>query len=400
MATATFQGMAYPVGNHYGRDMAFNPPLPANVQVTATLFVNSDPANPNNQTISYTGTASPAGLFTAAQGVLPLNFTAPGEYRAKVLATYTDTKGNLWVGSMTHAGVVYDPATTILARGKKIQVGNQYLERGDTGLEGYTDPDGTTHLQHINFPWNAGDVLLIASEGQASNKIEPVLTWDNQATSLPYNTAMQPIGRSNVKLNTSNGLSPHMFPEYITDWQYYYAGAPRPGLMGHFLVADDGTRAPYWPTSMINFGGQINGSSNGDVPGDIYRLIGGVALRNHSQTPLYAGYLASAFLLPAGSDNNRVIQAGAEDLQGPFNLKGRVFLVGTRPGMTYQTGTVFGPAVQIDPILPVTVNFTLSYPDGRQVSTSGTGDSTGSFAGTKWTLDIPGIYHYYLSADW
>ena len=398
LATATFQGMPYAVGNHYGRDMAFNPPLPADVTVTATEFVNSDPTQ--TQTVTFSGKATPAGVFTAAQGLQPLNFTEPGEYLAKVHAQYTDSNGILWVAAMTHAGVVYPIDTPIAAHGKKLQVGSQYLERGDTHLEGYIAPDGTEHLEHINFPWYSGDVLLIASEGQAANKIEPVLTWDTAGVGLPYDTAIQPIGKSNVRLATSNGLSPHMFPEYITSWQYFYGAAPRPGMMARFIVAEDGTRAPYWPISPNSFGGQINSTANGDLPGDIYRLIGGVVLRNQGQAPLYAGYISSGFLLPRGSNNNRVVAAGSEDLNGPFNLTGRVFLVGTRPGMTYPTGTSFGPAVQIDPILPVNITFTLDYPDGRTVSTSGTGDSTGSFAGTKWTLDIPGIYKFHLAADW
>ena len=32
MATATFQGMAYPVGNRYGRDIGFAPAVPADVE--------------------------------------------------------------------------------------------------------------------------------------------------------------------------------------------------------------------------------------------------------------------------------------------------------------------------------------------------------------------------------
>src|SRR5574340_92950 len=118
---------------------------------------------------------------------------------------------------------------------------------------------------------------------------------------------MRGIGLTNVRLQTSNGYSPHLFPEYITDWMYFYAGAPRPGFMGRFLIGEDGTRAPYWPTSNTNFGGQINATSNGDAPGTIYRLIGGVVLRNKGQSPLYAGYMANAVILPKGSNNNRVI---------------------------------------------------------------------------------------------
>jgi len=399
MATATFQGQAYPVGNHYGRDMAFNPPLPADVTVSATLFPYSDPAAAIN--IAYSGKASIGGVFTAAQGLKPLNFTLPGEYCAKVLARYTDANGVLWMSTMRHAGVVYDPAANLVARGKKVDLGGgKLVDRGDTKTEGYTDASGVQVLQHINFPFNSGDVLLIASDGLGDNKIEPVLSYDYKDRPLPYDTGMQPIGLTNVVIKTSNGLSPHMFPEYITDWQYYYGGAPRPGFMGRFLVADSGTRAPYWPTSNNNFGGQINAAPNGDTSGDIYRLIGGVVVRNQGQPAQYAGYLSSAFLLPGGTNHNRVIAAGSEDVQGPYHLSGRVFLVGTRPGMTYEVGTVWGPAVQIDPVVPANLTFELEYPDGRRMITSGAGDGTGSWAGDKWTLDVPGIYKFHLSGDW
>jgi hypothetical protein len=205
-----------------------------------------------------------------------------------------------------------------------------------------------------------------------------------------------------VQIKTSNGYSPHLFPEYITDWQYFYAGAPRPGFMGRFLVSEYGTRAPYWPTSNTNFGGQINATGNGDAPGEIYRLLGGVVIRNKGQTPLYAGYMANAFILPKGSQNNRVIAPGSEEILGSTGEKARVFLaMNARPGMVYDQGTTFAPALQIDPMVPISITFTMYYPDGRQVVAAGTGDATGSFAGKdRWTLDVPGVYRYTIESDW
>ena len=128
MATATFQGQAYPVGNRYGRDMAFAPAVPADVSVTATLYVNSDPTI--TRTVSYRGKASPGGVFGAAQGMVPLVFDAPGEYHAQVLATYTDQDGHLWVSTMRHAGVVYPEDSAIVARGKKLTVDGKLVDRG------------------------------------------------------------------------------------------------------------------------------------------------------------------------------------------------------------------------------------------------------------------------------
>jgi hypothetical protein len=400
LATATFQGVAYPVGNRYGRDLAFSPAVPADVQVDAVLYPSSDRDAP--LTMSCQGKASPGGVFGSAQGALPLNFTAPGEYAAHILATYTDPEGHLWVSTMRHAGVVYPTDTSIAARGKKINIGSKYVERGETRFEGYVEPDGDQHLVHINFPFRSGDVLLMASEQQSANKIEPVLTYEDLAQPFPYDPAkFTALGASNLKIRTSNGLSPHMFPEYITDWAYYYGSAPRPGFMSRFLVGEHGVRAPYWPLSPNSFGGQISASSNGDLPGDIYRLLGGVVVRPAGGPARYAGYMSSAFILPKGTNNNRIVAAGAEDVLSSTGEKGRFILVGFRPGMVLETGTSWAPAVQIDPIVPAAMTFTLRYPDGRLVTAQGTGDASGSWAGSaRWTLDLPGVYRYWLEGEW
>ena len=400
MATATFQGMAYPVGSKYGRDIGFAPAVPADVSVDAVLYVNSDPNEARR--VTFSGTATPGGIYGAAQGAKQLPLDAPGEYHARILARYTDKDGTLWVCAMRHAGVVYPEDSPIVARGKKVKVGTELRDRGETNFEGYAEEAGDTkHLAHLNFPYQSGDVLLIASDGQGTNKIEPVLNYEYKEKPAPYDPRLVGVGVSNLRLATANGYSPHLFPEYITTWAYFYGGAPRPGFMSRFLVAEDGTRAPYWPTSPNSFGGQINASSNGDQPGDIYRLIGGVVLRKQGEAPLYAGYLSSAFLLPRGSKNNRVIAPGAEDVTGPNGGKARFFLVGLRPGMLYETGTAFAPAVQIDPILPAAIKFVLIYPDGRQVTAEGVGDRFGSFVGKdRWPLDMPGIYRYTLEATW
>lgn len=401
LATATFQGLSYAIGSTYGRDIAFSPPVPASVTVTATLYPGSDPTQAISST--WSGTASMGGVFGALQGSKTFALSAPGEYAAHILATYTDPGGTMWVCSMRHAGVVYDPNGPIVARGKKLDVNNQYLVQGNTMAEGWIDTTtGVEHLMHINFPYNPGDVLMIASDGQGADKIIPTMTYEFTANPQRNDAQLNGIGISNVQILTSNGYSPHMFPEYITDLVYYYGSAARPGFMGRFLVGETSIRAPYWPVSPNGFGAQINASPNGDSPGDIYRLMGGVVLRQKAAQPTYAGYIASAFLLPRGTGNNRVIPAGAEELTSSTGAIGRVFLVGPRPGMTYPVGTTFGASFQIDPILPVNISFTIKYPDGRTATTSGVSDPLqGTFSGPqKFLLDIPGIYQYTIDANW
>jgi hypothetical protein len=401
IATATFQGQAYNVGNRYGRDLQFNPPCAANVTIKASLYVNSDPTNVT--TIVCTGKATSGGLFTAMQGMKTLTFTAPGEYLATVTATYWDSQGALWVCAMTHAGVVYPLDSPIEAHGKKLTLRNGTLvDRGDRQWEGYMLPNGTYYLDHINFPYNQYDVLLIASDGNGSNKIEPVLTYRFVNSTAAYDSGLQSIGRSNLRIATSNGLSPQMFPEYITDKQYWYGSAPRPGFNSRFVVSTDNIRAPYWPTSPNSFGGEIGASSNGDLPGDIYRFLGGVVVKNKNQAQtLYAGYQANGFILAKGSNANRVIAPGSEDLPSPDGVPARFFLVSVRPGLVYPMGTGFRAVLQIDPVLPCDVRFTLIAPDNRSFVTAGKADSYGYFTGIDvWTLDQAGLWVYTLNATW
>ena len=400
LATATFQGQAYNVGNRYGRDMAFNPPVPADVIVKASLYVNSDPNNVS--TVVSMGKATSGGVFTSGQGLKPLPLTSPGEYFASVVATYWDSQGTLWVCAMRHAGVVYPLDSPIEAHGKKVTLRNgTIVDRGEQHWEGYTLENGTYVLDHINFPYNQYDVLLIASDGNGSNKIEPVLTYRMKNSTAAYNSTLQTIGRSNLQIKTSNGLSPEMFPEYIVDMQYYYGSAPRPGFNSRFIVSHDSIRAPYWPTSPNSFGGQISASSNGDLPGDIYRFLGGVVVRNNNQTPMYAGYQASGFILPRGTNNNRVIGPGDEDLPSPDGVSSRFFLVSVRPGMVYRVGDTFGAVLQIDPVVPCDVVFTLIAPNGTDLRTTGKGDQYGYFvASNRWTLDQPGVWTYTINAFW
>jgi hypothetical protein len=58
-------------------------------------------------------------------------------------------------------------------------------------------------------------------------------------------------------------------------------------------------------------------------------------------------------------------------------------------------------ALQIDPMIPLNISFTMTYPDGRQVVALGVSDAKGSFAGkTPCTHNQAGIYRYTIDSDW
>jgi hypothetical protein len=116
---------------------------------------------------------------------------------------------------------------------------------------------------------------------------------------------------------------------------------------------------------------------------------------------MYAGYQASAFILPKGTNNNRVIGPGDEDLPSPDGVPARFFLTPVRPGMVYQVGTTFGAVLQIDPVVPCDVRFTLTAPDNSTRVATGKGDQYGYFVATdKWALNQAGVWTYTVDATW
>ena len=77
----------------------------ADVTVTATLFPGSDAAKARS--ITYSGKATAAGIFGAAQGMQSFVLDAPGEYHAAILAKYTDAEGHLWICVMRHLSLIH-----------------------------------------------------------------------------------------------------------------------------------------------------------------------------------------------------------------------------------------------------------------------------------------------------
>lgn len=416
VATATFLGLSFPVGRPYGAPIAINPALAGEVSVDLQLFPAG--ALQHSKAFHCAGRTTEGGIFGPAEGMKSFPLTEAGEYLATIRAQATDSQGRLWLASLTHAGIVFSPDTNVEARGKKVRIGSMYAPRGETLFEGrvegglpplpangkYSKADLARFrfLDHLNYPWLSRDVLLISSEGQGANKIEPVLTFVRIGAPDDPKRGTLGIGYSELQLPAAEGgWDPFSHPELVRQkGGYWYASAPRPGFMSRFMVATNGVFAPYWPTSNTNFGGQVGASANGDMAGDIYRLLGGVVVPEAGGSPSLAGYLSSAFILPAGSVNNRIIAPGSEDLPGADGQPGRFFLVAVRPGSVYGLGTNFTPLLQIDPVMAARVHYELIAPSGRVFQTEGTGNMEGYFyAKDVWNLAEPGVWTYRLQAD-
>ena len=254
LATATFQGQPYPVGSTYGRDTQFNPAVPADVTVTASLYPDSSAALV--RTVTYAGKATAAGLFGAAQGMKSFPLDAPGEYHASLLATYTDGEGHLWVSTMRHAGVVYPEPSGVVARqeapgGNEIRRSRRHQFRRPPRSERRGPPPP----HHVPLSRRRR-----AAHGRRRVRHEQ----DRARAHVPECRATRPRGTRTsttwaVRTCASRprtGTRRTSIPSTSRRWRYYYGAAPRPGFMGRFLVGESTVRAPYWSLSPNSFGGQ------------------------------------------------------------------------------------------------------------------------------------------------
>ena len=101
-----------------------------------------------------------------------------------------------------------------------------------------------------------------------------------------------------------------------------------------------------------------------------------MVLRPQGNLPSSPDTRPAPFILPNGTNNNRIIGPGDEDLPSPDGKPARFFLVPTRPDLVYQQGTNFTAVLQIDPVVPFDVLFNLTAPDGSKRTAQG----------EKWTV--------------
>ena len=164
LATATFQGQPYPVGSTYGRDTQFNPAVPADVTVTASLYPDSSAARVRTLTYFRQGHGRGAVRRRAGHEVVPAR-------RARRVprqpARDLHRRGGPSVGQHDApcrrglSGAVGGRSRA--ARSSRWGRSTSIAARRSS--KGTSKPSGEDHLPHITFPYLAGDVLLMAAEG-------------------------------------------------------------------------------------------------------------------------------------------------------------------------------------------------------------------------------------------
>ena len=117
-------GTPLAVGDRFNPTLQFYPRVPADVELTFTLYPESDPAQAVVQT--FTGKANRFGYFSPDPAA-PL--PAHGEYRVDLQAIYTADDGTMYHGAMTWGGVVMTPPgqADLVAHGRRGLDSLQYI---------------------------------------------------------------------------------------------------------------------------------------------------------------------------------------------------------------------------------------------------------------------------------
>jgi len=427
-------GARYPAAAHV------NPPIPADVSIEVTYLPNSD--EERAVTRVFEGTANRFGHFTP-EGP-PLEMPEPGEYRSLVTARYVDARGMLWKACQASAGVVAEHTPELVLHGGRTYISPPAPDREHYGgwdryqldFEGgssYLDEELLSQFDHV-FPYYSGDTLFVATTYPFESVVGIVLSMEARNRNLArrlveaYNPSGEPLnyvttprwreptflpdgykfGEDNfgyyrisaehpdhlpILGANAEGLNPLLFTDDNRFEAYTYLSVIRPGFTVMSLAYSGSFMGPCWIVSPNPYGGQINTSPNGDLPGDIYRIMAGLVVKDlETGENHYDAYSAAISTLPPGSYATSVSAPGERplmvlnDREFPYSLgmdTSDVFMVGDDMRLG---GTVM-PPVSAD------ISITVTRPDGEQQVLAGRANRLGGFGAPEAVaVDEPGVY--------
>jgi len=439
-STPVKPGTNFLAGARFPASAHVNPPVPADVTVDVTYLPDSDPERAVSRT--YTGRANRFGHFKPSGP--PLQMPEPGEYRSLVTARFTDAGGTLWQASQASAGVVAEREPELVLHGGRTYISPPNPDLPDYGgfdryqldFEGgssYLDEELLSQFDHV-FPYHSGDTLFVATTYPFESVVGIVLSMEARTKELArrlvraynpegltYNYVTTPRWRTPVMLPdvfkfgednftyhriseqhadnlpilsaNADGLAPPVFPEGNTIEAYTYMSVVRPGFPVMSLAYTGSFMGPCWIVSPNPYGGQINTSPNGDLPGDLYRIMAGLVVkdlqtgRNH-----YDAYAAAISTLPAGSYSTSVSAPGDRPL---MILNGREFpySLGMDTSDVFMVGDDMMLGGTVMPPVAADVAITVTKPGGAQEVLQGRSNRLGGFAPPRpIPVDEPGAY--------
>jgi hypothetical protein len=439
-STPVKPGTNYLVGGAFPASAHINPPVPAEVSVAIHYFPNSDTDREIHRV--YGGQANRFGHFIPEKP--PMRFQEPGEYRSLLTARYVDERGTLWQGVQSSAGVIAPVEPELVLHGGKTFLSPPDPTKPDYGaFERYRSEfeGGSSYVQDellcqfdFIFPYHSGDTLHIATTYPFESVVGIVHSMEAKSRELAdrlvqalnpdgttFNFPLTPRRRKPVYLPdvfkfaednfayyriskehpdqfpvlsaNSDGLSPFQYPEGNELEAYGYVSVIRPGFPVMTLAYTGIFIGSCWIVSPNPYGGQINASPNGDLPGDLYRVMSGLVVKDRKTGKnYYDAYSASIVTLAPGSYSNSVTAPGTRPIVHS-NGRDLDYFIGMDTSESYLVGDRMMLGGTVMPSVEANVEFTVTKPDGTQEKLAGRTNRLGGFAPPRpIPIDQPGVY--------
>ena len=439
-STAVKPGTNFLVGARYPAVMDINPAVEADVTVDLKYVPNSDADRAIHYVIE--GKSTRWGYFEPDE--FPPAFEEPGEYFSLLTVKWTDQSGNLWLGLQSSGGVIAPVEPEVRLHGTRTSFFDPRAEMEQLGsFERYYEEfeGGSSFAEHSalsfydhTFPYYSGDVLYVPTTYPLESVIGPSLSmsaetdevrarfeelylkdgplepypYANRFRKLSYLPHVSKQSEDNFTYHTvepgvmdnlpvvpvsKSGYSPYAWPEDIELEAYTYLSVIRPGLPILSMAYAGNYMAPCWIISPNDYGYRFHSSPNGDLPEDLYRVMGGLVVRDHKTGKNYYDAYSSAIrILPPGSSYTAVQAPGEipmismsgrdENIFMGLNTSG-VFAVGHR---LLLGGTLMPPT-------EAEVTFDVEWPSGRTFHDTIHANRLGGVRPPPGLyLDEPGVY--------
>lgn len=441
-STSCKPGNSFLVGDRYPSKVLIHPPFSAEVTVEVDYYPRSDPTRKVKWRAS--GRANRFGHFTAGAGVSPLSFDEPGEYISHVTARYTDLRGRLWMGHQGSTGVIAPREPEVLLHGTRSfprgLLPNKAHNGGKRRFSGRPDmttsfmPVAPTMLPDPYLPYDPRDTLFIPTGGYNESLVEPHfsiaprdpalasrLMKAHKVRSFLVPPMHQPAAGKWIYLQdvmllstdsggwfqadpsnadelpvlpvSSRGWHPFAFPQFNSVDAYTIMGVIRPGFPVMTSAFQRDAIGLYWQAGHNMFGHHLNNGPNGDLPGDMYRVLGGVVLKDRSSgRSYYDAYSAAIIVTAQDGDTTAISPPGAQALASRGGRDYRLF-IGIDTHFALEVGEKLALGGMVFPAVKADVIWTVTTPDGRVVKVKAKADRLGIARGSPAVpVDMPGLY--------
>lgn len=424
-------GTPFEVGDTFNPSLRVHPRVPAEVEITVTVFPGSDPDAAEVYTLH--GEANAFGvLATSEPGV---TFEAPGEYRVDLVARHWTDDGVLWMGAATWGGVVITPGAEarLEARGRRGVdtldeipaswfVASRDLEVPADQVSHIFNPyyNGDLLWSRMSDALVGGDSLLVAASafdtvGDLSPVIRARADRMHLEPALPGTLAERfDVGEIPLFSSTTSGDPVLLAPDDVDQVGYSYRTSQRPGVRVREVVAEDPETGGYWRLDTL-YDDQPGVGVLGDQPNDFkFQYVGTVFRDLASGVTEYGGQGTGWVFIP---DDDVLGTRAMPPFAGPGNggwtteggpimtvLGEEVHLfvhpTGTPPGAVLEVGDTLRFAGHFMPTLPSRVSVSVTSPSGATTTVEANGNRVGYVydptAGI--VVDEPGVWSVAVDA--